>query len=208
MTKEKLAIIGNGGHGKVCAEIAALCGYSDIIFLDDCPENKNNIYGSTDLLPVLVNEYDIFVAIGDNALRETFIEKATELRASLATLIHPGSIVSKEARVGEGSVVMPGAVINPGAVIGKGVIVNTCSSVDHDCMIGDFSHVAVGTHLAGTVHVGKGVFIGAGATIINNLQICGGTLIGAGAVVLKDISVPGKYIGVPARLYSPSGLGK
>ena len=31
----KLTIIGASGHGKVVAEIAALCGYHAIDFLDD-----------------------------------------------------------------------------------------------------------------------------------------------------------------------------
>lgn len=94
---------------------------------------------------------------------------------------------------------MAGAVINPGSRVGKGVIVNTCSSVDHDCKIGDFVHVAVGAHLAGSVEVGEASWIGAGAIVNNNLCICGSCVIGAGAVVVKDIKEAGTYVGVPAR---------
>ena len=32
---KKLVIIGAGGHGKVCAEIAELNGYKEIVFLDN-----------------------------------------------------------------------------------------------------------------------------------------------------------------------------
>lgn len=31
----RLIIIGASGHGKVVADIATLCGYDDIVFLDD-----------------------------------------------------------------------------------------------------------------------------------------------------------------------------
>ena len=31
----RLVIIGAGGHARVVADIARLCGYKDIIFLDD-----------------------------------------------------------------------------------------------------------------------------------------------------------------------------
>ena len=95
---------------------------------------------------------------------------------------------------------MAGAVINPGTMIGKGCIINTNSAIDHDCEIGDFVHVSVGSHLSGTVTVGKGTWIGAGATVSNNVAICGGCMIGAGAAVIKDIDKPGTYVGVPAKM--------
>ena len=80
-----------------------------------------------------------------------------------------------------------------------GCIINTCASVDHDCVLEDFVHVAVGAHVAGTVSIGAGTWIGAGATVSNNLQICGGCMIGAGAVVIKSITESGTYVGVPAE---------
>ena len=43
------------------------------------------------------------------------------------------------------------------------------------------------------------VTIGSNATILP-VQICSGAVIGAGAVVTKDITVPGTYLGNPARL--------
>lgn len=39
--KNSLVIIGAGGHGRVCAEIAELNGYKKILFLDD--GNAGNI---------------------------------------------------------------------------------------------------------------------------------------------------------------------
>ena len=92
-----------------------------------------------------------------------------------------------------------GIEIHPGAVIGDGCIINTCASVDHDCVLEDFVHIAVGAHVAGTVSIGAGTWIGAGATVSNNLQICGGCMIGAGAVVIKSITESGTYVGVPAE---------
>ena len=95
---------------------------------------------------------------------------------------------------------MAGAVVNPGALIGNGCIINTCASVDHDCKIEDFGHVAVGSHLAGTVTLGKRTWIGAGATITNNITICNDCMIGAGAVVIRDIPEYCTVVGNPARI--------
>ena len=71
--------------------------------------------------------------------------------------------------------------------------------MDHDCKVGDYVHISVGSHLCGTVSVGSGTWIGAGATVSNNISICPDCMIGAGAVIVKNIDSAGTYMGVPAR---------
>ena len=61
--------------------------------------------------------------------------------------------------------VFAGVVIQPDACVGRHVIVNTGASVDHDCVISDFAHVAPGVRLAGGVTVAEGVFIGSGLAL-------------------------------------------
>lgn len=194
----KLIIIGASGHGKVVADIAALNGYKDIVFLDD-DENIKECAG----YPVIgksteAPDGEVFVAVGNAETRKRLMELYKGRIQPV--LIHPSAVVAESVEVAAGSVVMAGAVINPGVKIGKGCIINTCSSIDHDCIVEDFCHVSVGAHLSGTVVVGTGTWIGAGATVINNVNICGKCMIGAGAVVIKDIDEPGTYIGVPAKL--------
>ena len=195
----RLIIIGASGHGKVVADIAALNGYIDIVFLDNDPEIKNCV-GYPVLGPdTMTSELDgdVFIAVGNAKIRKKLMERNHE--KSFPVLIHPRATVAEGVEVGEGSVVMAGAVINPDAKIGKGCIINTCSSVDHDCIVNNFCHISVGAHLSGTVIVGPETWIGAGAVVSNNINICGRCMIGAGAVVIKDIEEPGTYIGVPAR---------
>jgi len=193
----KLIIIGASGHGKVVADIAALNGYTDIVFLDDDEGIKEcagwPVIGKSSEVP----DGEIFVAVGNAEIRKRLMNKCQN--RLLPVLIHPAAVIANGVEIGVGTVVMAGAVINPGARIGKGVIVNTSSSIDHDCVVGDYCHVAVGTHLCGTVTVGDGTWIGSGAIVSNNVNICGGCTIGAGAVVVKDINELGTYIGVPAR---------
>lgn len=197
--RSNLVIIGAGGHARVCAEIAQLNGYKNIYFLDDGYPDIESVVGTTAEIPTYLGDSDFFVGIGNNDLRQDFIQKIEAMGGMIATLIQPGSTVSAQASVGVGSAVMAGAVINPGAVIGKGAIINTCSSVDHDCRIGDFAHVSVGAHLAGTVSVGERCFVGAGAIVINNISICKDCIIGAGSTVISDIKKEGTYVGSPVR---------
>lgn len=196
----KLVIIGASGHGKVVADIARKNGYKEIVFLDD-DENIRECGG----YPVVgrsseagMIDADVIIGIGNADVRKQIQESIPAEK--LVTLIHPDAVVAEDVVMGVGTVVMAGAVINPGTHIGKGCIINTCSSVDHDCTVGDYVHVAVGSHLCGTVNVGDGTWIGAGATVSNNVFICPDCMIGAGAVVIKDIKESGTYTGVPANL--------
>ena len=199
----ELIIIGAGGHGRVIADIAQKLGaYKKISFLNDGDAEESMgfpIIGKTDEVEKYVKTADIFVAIGDSEVRGSFIEKLLSMGANLPTLIHPSAIIGACVEIGAGTAIMAGAVINPCAKLGKGVILNTCSSVDHDCIIGDYCHIAVGVHIAGTVTLGDRVWVGAGATIKNNVEICANCTIGAGAVVVETIQCSGTYIGVPAK---------
>lgn len=195
----RLAIIGASGHGKVIADIARKNGYKKIVFLDD-DENIHECGG----YPVIGKsseagtiDADVIVGIGNADIRKRIQESVPEQK--LVTLIHPDAVVADDVVVGEGTVVMAGAVINPGVRIGKGCIINTCSSVDHDGVVGDYVHISVGSHLCGTVSVGSGTWIGAGATVSNNISICSDCMISAGAVIVKNIDSAGTYMGVPAR---------
>lgn len=195
----QLIIIGAGGHGRVAADIARLRGYEEVAFLDDQKvENVNQIGCVSDFEKYIVS-VDFFVGIGSNAARRAVFEKLEKSGAKIVNLIHPAAVVAKDVTFGKGVAVMAGAVINTGSRIENGAIINTCASVDHDCVVGVFSHISVGSHLAGTVAVGESTFVGAGATVINNITICGGCVIGAGAVVIRNIETPGTYAGVPAK---------
>ena len=195
----RLIIIGASGHGKVVADIAKLCGYRDIIFLDNDPELKEcsgyPVLGTDTMTADLDGE--VFIAVGNSEIRQRLMDR--DFERIFPTLIHPSAVVAEDVVIGEGSVVMAGSVINPGAKIGKGCIVNTSSSIDHDCAVGDYCHVSVGSHLSGTVILGNHVWIGAGAIVSNNVKVCSDVVIGAGAVVINDVKERGTYIGVPIR---------
>lgn len=197
---KRLIIIGASGHGKVVADIAKKCGYTDIVFLDNDPNIKScaghPVLGPDTMTAEL--DGDIFIAVGKAEIRKKLMERDSD--RNFPVLIHTDAVISDDVEIGEGTVVVAGTVINQGSRIGKGCIVNTSSSVDHDCIIGKYCHISVGSHLCGTVRIGDNTWIGAGATISNNVNICGGCTIGAGAVVIKNIDEPGTYVGVPAKM--------
>ena len=201
---KSLAIMGASGHGKVVADIARLNGYENIIFVDANSELESlgqyQVMLEDDFVAQFdPSEYDVFVGIGNAAIRRKLQEKFESLGATIPTLIHPNATVADDVKIDSGTVIMAGAVVNPGTTIGKGCIINTCASVDHDNIIGDFAHISVSAHTAGTVVIGDNVWMGIGSIVSNNLSICADAFICAGAVVVKNIEVAGKYAGYPAR---------
>lgn len=199
---QKVIVIGAGGHGKVVADIVRSSGHTVLGFLDDGRTAGETVCG----IPVLggVEDYVNFpeaqfvVGIGGANARRSIVEKLKNVR--WYTAIHPSAVISTmDSRIGEGTVIMAGAIVNPCATVGKHCILNTCSSIDHDNRIGDFTHISVGARLAGTVTVGENVWVGIGSTVSNNLTICDNCMIGAGAVVVRSITESGTYVGVPAR---------
>lgn len=197
--KNRLVIVGAGGHGKVIADIAIKIGFKDIVFLDDNTVGSClgvPIVGSSKKILELDNGKTSFViAIGNNLIRKKIAEKFC---VNWTTLIHPSAQLGYGVNIGVGSVIMAGAIINPDAEIGKHCIINTCAIIEHDDVIENYVHVSPNAALGGTVHVGQNSHIGIGATVKNNIIISDDVVVGAGAVVVKDLN-GGTYVGVPAQ---------
>lgn len=202
--KNKLLIIGASGHGKVVADIALkMDKWQKVHFLDNDKSIKSSlgleVIGTSDDVFTHIDEYEIFVGIGNNATRRKIHEMLETFGASIPVLIHPNAVIGSQVDLENGTVVMAGAIVNCCTKIGKGCIINTASTIDHDNDIEDFVHISPGAHLAGTVKVGKESWLGVGSVVSNNISITKGCKVGAGSVVVKDITEPGVYVGVPVR---------
>ncbi len=203
-----IIIVGAGGHARVAAEVAELCGYSLIgLFAQDQPDDSWGL--SRYLGPVgaindkVAESVAIHVAIGNNSARQKLLDQFLRAGRHTPALVHPSAVISARSSLGAGSLVAARAVVGVGAQIGTGVIVNTGATVDHDCVIGDWVHLAPGTTLCGTVSIGRGTFVGAGATILPGVTVGENATIGAGAAVTRAVTTSVTVVGVPARPLPP-----
>jgi len=195
-------VVGGGGHAKVVIATMESVGLSvSGIFDDDKSKIGNRLLNVETLGPTpdekwwLDETRNAIIAIGDNHLRE----QLSCIGAAWVIAQHTNSIVHPSVTIGEGSLICAGVVIQPDTKIGRHVIANTSCSIDHDCRIGDFSHIAPGARLAGGVGVGVRSFVGAGATVIPGVTIGDDVIVGAGAVVIDDVTSGKTVVGVPAR---------
>lgn len=183
-----LMILGAGGHGRTLYELARLLGYQDIIFLDDnvspIIETNKLIIGKISELKLHVNDAShIAIGIGNNKVREQLYQQLISLGIDPVTLIHPLAFVSPSATIADGSVVLAGAVVGANAKLGVGTIVNSHSTVDHDSILGDFAHLGVGVHLAGSTIIGKSAFLQAGTVGGYNTKVDDYSVCSAGTIL-------------------------
>ena len=208
MTGQRYVILGAGGHAKVViATVEAADGTVVRVLDDDRSLHGTRVLGHTVEGPIadelIQDDAKVVVAIGANRARAAV---AARLRCAFGTVVHPSAVVHPSVRLGYGTVVLAGAVLQPSVAIGAHVIVNTCASVDHDCMLGDFVHIAPGCRLAGDVRLEEGAFMGIGGVAIPGTRVGRWATIGAGAVVVTAIGPGVLAVGVPARVVrTPAG---
>ncbi|MEZ5479949.1 MAG: acetyltransferase [Thiolinea sp.] len=201
-----LYLLGAGGHARVVLDMAQSLGHWErILFLDDAFPERNQVQdipvcGRLMQLNTLFRTGDDWlVAIGANSARRFWLQHFSHLLPPALTLVHPSAVISRQAHIGAGSVVMPGAIINTGSHIGPGCIINTAATVDHDCQLQEAVHISPGAHLAGGVQVGACSWLGVGSSVRQGIRIGSQVMVGAGAAVVSDIADQLTVVGVPAR---------
>lgn len=195
-------VLGAGGHARVVVSTLRAAGLPIAGVLDDDRRTHGKdfmgvkVRGPLGLLEEMDHPRAV-AAIGGNEVRRDVDRRFPGVE--WIQLVHPAATVDPTVELGPGTVVFAGVVIQVGAVLGRHCIVNTAASIDHDCQLGDFVHVAPGSHLAGGVRLGPGVFMGTGSAAIPYVRVGAWTTLGAGGVVVKDIPGGLTAVGVPAQ---------
>jgi sugar O-acyltransferase (sialic acid O-acetyltransferase NeuD family) len=192
MEKIEINLIGAGGHANVINAILTDLGHSLSGVYDDHSfkfKGKQTIQSNPEGLE------NVVIAIGDNKARK---EKSS-YHNQYVLLIHPSVLLDKSVAIGIGSVLIHGSIVQAGTIIGEHVIVNTNATIDHDCNIGDFTHIAPNATLCGNVSVGEGTLIGASVTVLPGVKIGKWCVVGAGSVVNKNLPDFSKVAGIPAK---------
>jgi sugar O-acyltransferase (sialic acid O-acetyltransferase NeuD family) len=200
-----IALIGYSGHAYVAFEIFFSQGMIVSAYTEPLERVANPFrlrYLGNETEPSVreaLKNYSYFVAMGDNELRKKISEMLIPELGLPENALHKTAIISRSMNAGHGNMFAARVVVNPLVKIGNGVILNTACVIEHECVIGDYAHIAPGAVLCGDVHVGSGSFIGAGSVIRQGVRIGDNVMIGAGSVVVKNIPSNSRVVGNPQR---------
>jgi len=194
---DDIILIGGGGHCRSCIDVIELTGKFKITGLVE--KDKANIQeslgyriiGTDSNLEDLRQKYCYaLVTVGQiksPATRIRLFQHLQKLDYQLPVIVSPNAYVSKNARIGEGTIIMHDAIVNANSKVGKNCIINNKVLIEHDAQIGDHSHIATGAIVNGEVSVGRESFVGSGTVTKQSVNIGSYCIIGAGAIIKKDI---------------------
>tara|TARA_B110000211_G_scaffold195033_1_gene223493 strand:+ start:876 stop:1487 length:612 start_codon:yes stop_codon:yes gene_type:complete len=193
--KKKIVLIGAGGHGVSSADVIEkenkyqICG-----FIDEKKNKSLNGYkiigNDKDLSRIRKTISSALITIGqinNLFLREKIFKKLVKLRFNLPVLISPLAYVSKNASIGDGTIIMHRAIINAKAKIGRNCIINTGAIIEHDVIIEDNCHISTGSIVNGGAIIRSNSFIGSGAVIKQNIKIGKASIVNAKKFINKNL---------------------
>ena len=196
--KEKIILVGGGGHCKSCIDVIEQEGRFEIAGIVERADHTQTdtilgypVLGTDNDLPTLRKTYGYaLVTVGQIKTPETRIRLYERLMAvgfELPVVVSPLAYVSQHAQIGSGTIVMHHALVNAGAEIGANCIINTKALVEHDVALGDHCHISTGAILNGGTIVLKGTFVGANATCRQNVTLGENSVVGGGAILMCNL---------------------
>ncbi|WOK05356.1 acetyltransferase [Imperialibacter roseus] len=197
---KKVIIIGAGGHAaeideyiQFANQAASSEGWEVVGFLDDNPDSFKRYAFSAPFLGGIgehkvLSDVEYIMGIANLAYRGPIIEMFVAAGARFATLIHPGTYVSKSAVIGQGVVIAPNVNIGPNVKIGDFTLLNARCSIGHDSELGRYNFICPNVSLSGFTKVGDENLFGVNSATIPGIQVGSKNKIAAGMVLDKDIA--------------------
>ena len=201
MPGKPLFIYGCGGHAKVVAATARLCGYDILGFWEDSEEHIGKVFFGSRIIAfeTIPAGSQIFIAFGNNRLR---LIKGRQLEEtfSIPSIVHPSAQIAEGVIIGSGSYVGALANLDPDCTVGDFCIVNNGANISHETILHDGCHVCGGVQIAGKCSVGQCSMMGIGSCMIENCRVGANACVGAGATVVRDIPDNVTAAGTPAKI--------
>jgi sugar O-acyltransferase (sialic acid O-acetyltransferase NeuD family) len=189
--KEKILLIGGGGHCKSVVDVIELENKYEIAGIVDKEELIGKevlgykVIGSDDNLGSLRDKFsNAIITIGhvkSNQARIKLFNHLKELNFNMPRITSPLAYVSKHAQIGVGTIVMHHALINSNVKVGNNCIINTKALIEHDSIVEDNCHISTAAVVNGGVIVKENTFFGSNSTSKEYIEIDG--FIKAGSLV-------------------------
>ncbi len=207
MTDRRVILVGAGRFAEEVTDVAADAGIEVVGWIEGIDKHR----GDATHVPPIVWVDDqaelrpgmpIVPAIGA-VRRRGLVQRLVSEGRDLATIIHPGAIIARSARIEPGCVIFPGVVIGAATRIGTGTVVNRGALIGHHTTVGPWSFVGPGANIAGGVTISEEVYLAIGCIVRDDRAVGARATVGAGAVVVADVAAGITVVGVPAKPMAP-----
>jgi len=194
------------GASGLAREVLA-AGISGVIgILDDNVDlHETEVAGVPVLGPVALGvrrDEQLLVCVGPSVQRRNIVrryEKFGVHPSRYATYAARSARIGRSSDIGPGSIVLDGVVVTADARLGAHVVAMPNCTITHDDRVDDFTTLAAGVALGGSVHVREAAYIGMNAAVRQRVTVGAESTVGMGAVVLCDVPEGQTWAGVPAR---------
>ncbi|WP_435353962.1 acetyltransferase [Emticicia sp. SJ17W-69] len=151
-------------------------------------------------------EYHIFVAVGNNSVRDRIYAKISTMNYTFANYLSSKSQYWFDCQLGNNVFISEGCVIQPFVSIGNNTLIFS-SIIGHHSTI-ETNVTLSGCTIGGSVTVEKNTFIGMNATINQNLKVGMNNIIGVGCNIIRDTRDGEVYSAIKSklRLFSSSRI--
>ena len=205
----EIILVGGGGHCKSCIDVIEAQRRYKIKGIIDLPSEIGKtildykVIGNDENLPNLASQGFYFLItlghMGNAKRRRELFDIIKSNGGKLPAIISPTAVVSRHAKIGEGTIIMHKSMVNVDATIHDNCIINSKALIEHDVVIGDDCHISTNATINGNCTVNDRVFIGSSSTIRNGISIVKDVIVGIGSVVIKDINTKGTYFENPLK---------
>lgn len=176
-------VIGSSSFGRLIRSLLVDAGYDFRGYIDDF-STGDEIVGTRDDLGRRFHsdEFCLVLAIGykDLSARQRVFHQAIDAGFSFPPVIHPRAVVSREARIGAGCLLMAGSNVDSFARLGPACVLWPGAIVSHDSTIEENTFISPNATVCGFVQVGHSSFIGAGSVIVDGTTLPGKSFVKAG----------------------------
>lgn len=204
-----IIIVGAGGLGREVFYYASHCieaGKDWRIkgFIDDNPSALDKF--EYKYPPVIGNisdyrpqENDRFLmAVAACPVKKAIAESLKARGAVFEKLVHPTSLCSPSAKIGEGIVVGPFSSISTDTTVGDFVTLNPHCVIGHDAVLGDYCTFSSFCEATGGVKIGEGVFFASQSTTVPKSKIGDWARVGINSFVIGKVKPGVTVLGNPA----------
>ncbi len=205
---KRLLIVGAGGFGRemfAAAQGASGYGAEFVVegFLD---ENPNALSAYSGYPPILCSpqEYepkpnDVFItAVGSLSARRKLVDIIEKRGGEFVSVVHKTAFIGPNVSIAVGSFIAPGVSLTCDISVGRHSCIFHNSSVGHDTIIGDFSHIYAQCAIGGAVEIGNDVSVFPGAVVTPRRKLGDGAVIGALSAVFANVAPHTRVLGNPA----------